>query len=164
MRLMGKLMVIPTLFLVVTSMSVYAKDMPKHFAATDTDKDGKLSADEFAASTAKRADSKTEELLKKFDTNEDGCIAKDEMKEKKAKKMGLSAADADNDGKLTKDELTSFLRKKTSERSTASFKERDANSDGFVTLDEIKQFKLKKKMKDEGVDMIISEISDIFSD
>lgn len=163
MRLIGKLVAVPVLFLAVTSMSVYAKDASKHFTAADTDKDGKLSAGEVAACAEKRADNKVEEMLKKHDTNGDGCIAKDELKEKKAQKMGLTAADTDNDGKLTKEELTSLLRKKTSERSTASFKARDANSDGFVTSDEIKQFKLKDDVKKEGLDTLISEIDDLFS-
>lgn len=168
MRLIGKWVVVPTLFLVVTSMSVYAKDASKHFTAADTDKDGKLSASEVAASAEKRADTKVEELLKKHDTNGDGAIAKDEIKEKKAQKMGLFTADANNDGKVAKEELTTLLRNKTSERSTASFKARDANSDGFVTLDEVKQFKQKdggstvETLKKEGIDTIISEIGDIF--
>ncbi|MBI5308512.1 MAG: EF-hand domain-containing protein [Planctomycetes bacterium] len=120
------------------------------------------------ASAEKRADNKVAEMLKKHDTNGDGCIAKDELKEKKAQKMGLTAADTDNDGKLTKEELTSLLRKKTSERSAASFKARDANSDGFVTPEEVKQFKPKdggstvETLKKEGIDTIISEIGDLF--
>ncbi len=168
MRLIGKWVVVPTLFLVVTSMSVYAKDVSKHFTAADTDKDGKLSAGEVAASAEKRADTKVEELLKKHDTNGDGAIAKEEIKEKKAQKMGLFTADTNSDGKVSKEELTTLLRTKTSERSTASFKVRDANSDGFVTPEEVKQFKQKagestvETLKKEGIDTIISEIGDIF--
>lgn len=163
MRLIGKLVVVPTLFLVVTSMSVFAKDAPKHFTAADTNKDGKLSVDEVVAASVKRTDSKVEELLKKHDANGDGCITKDEIKEKKAQKMGLFTADADNDGKVTKAELTTLLRKKTEERSKASFKARDANSDGFVTVDEIKQFKSQDAVKKEGIDAIVGEIDDLFS-
>lgn len=37
MRLIGKLVVVPALFLAVTTMSVYAKDVSKHFTAADTD-------------------------------------------------------------------------------------------------------------------------------
>ncbi|HJW85279.1 MAG TPA: EF-hand domain-containing protein [Candidatus Brocadiaceae bacterium] len=168
MRFIGKWVVIPTLFLVVTSMSLYAKDVSKHFTAADTDKDGKLSVSEAAASAEKRADTKVEELLKKHDTNGDGTIAKDEIKEKKAQKMGLFTADANSDGKVSKEELTTLLRNKTSERSTASFKARDANSDGFVTPEEVKQFKPKdggstvETLKKEGIDTIISEIGDLF--
>ena len=58
MRLIGELVVIPTLFLVVTSMSVYAKDVPKIFAAADTDSDGRLSIDEVASSSTKRVNKK----------------------------------------------------------------------------------------------------------
>lgn len=168
MRFTGKLMVVSLLFLAVTAMSVYAKDVSKHFTAADTDKDGKLSATEAAAAAEKRADNKVAELLKKHDANEDGFIAKDEIKEKKAQKMGLFTADANNDGKVSKEELTTLLRNKTSERSTAAFKARDANSDGFVTPDEIKQFKQKEggstveTLKKEGIDTIISEIGDLF--
>lgn len=168
MRFIGKLVVVPVLFLTVTTMSVYAKDVSKHFTAADTDKDGKLSAAEAAAAAEKRADNKVAELLKKHDANGDGFIAKDEIKEKKAQKMGLFTADANNDGKVSKEELTTLLRNKTSERSTAAFKARDANSDGFVTPDEIKQFKLKEggstveTLKKEGIDSIISEIGDLF--
>ncbi|MEK7359141.1 MAG: EF-hand domain-containing protein [Planctomycetota bacterium] len=168
MRLIGKLVVVPALFLAVTTMSVYAKDVSKHFTAADTDKDGKLSVSEAAASAEKRADTKVDELLKKHDTNGDGSIAKDEIKEKKAQKMGLFTADANSDGKVSKEELTTLLRNKTSERSTAAFKARDVNADGFVTPDEIKQFKLKdggssvETLKKEGIDTIITEIGDLF--
>lgn len=153
MRLIGKLVVIPTLFLVVTSMSVYAKnvskgehakDVSKVFAAADTDSDGRLSMDEVASSSTKRVNKKVGELFTKFDANGDGCVTKDEMTAKKAQKLGLAAADTNNDGKLTKEESISFFQKKTSDRSAAAFKLRDANTDGFVTLDELKQFKLQK--------------------
>ncbi len=144
MRLIGKLVVVPTLFLVVTSMSVYAKDVPKIFAAADIDSDGRLSIDEVASSSTKRVNKKVGELFTKFDANGDSCLIKDELKDKKAQKLGLAAADTNNDGKLTKEELTSFFQKKTSDRSAAAFKLRDANTDGFVTLDELKQFKLQK--------------------
>lgn len=163
MRLIGKLVVIPTLLLAVTSMSVYAKDASKHFTAADTNNDGKLSADEVTAAAVKRADTKVAELLEKNDANKDGCIAKGEIKEKKAQKMGLTSADTNSDGNLTKEELTALLQKKTSERSAASFKTRDANSDGFVTPEEIQQFKLKEDVKSEGLDMLIGEIDDLFS-
>ena len=168
MRLIGKLVVVPALFLAVTTMSVYAKDVSKHFTAADTNKDGKLSAGEAAASAEQRADNKVAELLKKHDANGDGFIAKDEIKEKKAQKMGLFTADTNNDGKVSKEELTTLLKKKTSERSAASFKARDTNSDGFVTPDEIKQFKQKggestvETLKKEGIDSIVSEIGDLF--
>ena len=168
MRLLGKWVVVPALFLAVTTMSVYAKEASKHFTDADTDKDGKLSVSEAAAAAEKRADNKVAELLKKHDTNGDGFISKDEIKEKKAQKMGLFTADANNDGKVSKEELTTLLRKKTAERSTAAFKARDANSDGFVTPDEIKQFKQKgsgstvETLKKEGIDSIVSEIGDLF--
>lgn len=168
MRFIGKQVVVSSLFLVVTTMSVYAKDVSKHFTAADTDKDGKLSATEAATAAGKRTENKVAELLKKHDANGDGFIAKDEIKEKKAQKMGLFTADANNDGKVSKEELTTLLRNKTSERSTAAFKARDANSDGFVTPDEVKQFKQKEggnpveTLKKEGIDSIMSEIGDLF--
>lgn len=163
MRLIGKLVVIPTFFLVVTSMSVYAKDVSKHFAIADIDQDGRLSIDEVVTCAVKRADNKTEELLKRYDTNKDGCIAKDELKEKKTQKLGLSAADANNDGNVSKEEWASFLRKKSSEMASANFKLRDANSDAFITLDEIKQFKTEKGVKKEGIDELLGEIDELFS-
>lgn len=163
MRLIGKLVVIPTFFLVVTSMSVYAKDVSKHFAIADIDQDGRLSIDEVVTCAVKRADNKTEELLKRYDTNKDGCIAKDELKEKKTQKLGLSAADANNDGNVSKEEWASFLRKKSSEMASANFKLRDANSDAFITLDEIKQFKTEKGVKKEGIEELLGEIDELFS-
>ncbi len=163
MRLIGKSMIIPTLFLVVTSMNVYAKDVSKHFAIADIDQDRRLSIDEVVTCAVKRADSKTEELLKRYDSNKDGCITKDELKEKKAQELGLSAADANNDGNVTKEEWASFLQKKSSERASAFFKLRDANSDAFLSLDEINQFKQGKSGKKEAMDKLLDEIDELFS-
>lgn len=163
MRLIGKWAVIPTLFFVVTSMSVYAADVQKNFTIADNDNDGRLSIDEATLFSVRNADKRADELLKKYDTNHDGCLAKDEIKEKKAQKMGLSAADANNDGSVTKEEWGAFIQKKASERSAASFQLRDANSDGFVTLEELLQYKLQLGKKAEGIDGLVDEINGLFS-
>ena len=175
MRLIGKWVFIPTLFVAVSSMSVFAKDTQKHCEIVDTDKDGKLSSDEVAAAAQKRANCRIEEFLKKHDTNGDGCITKDEIKDKKVQKIGLTAADTDNDGKWTKEEITAFFQKKAAERSAAAFKTRDANSDGFITLDEMKKDGVKTEgldtlkqegmdaLKQKGIDAIMGEIDSLFA-
>lgn len=183
MRLIGKWVFIPALFLAVTSVSVFAKDTHKSCEAVDTDKDGKLSADEVAAAAAKRATCRIEEFMKKHDVNKDGSITKDEVKPQRVEKMGLAAADTDTDGKWTKEEITAFFQKKVSEKSAAAFKARDANSDGFITVEDIKKDSaktevldpLKKEnldalkqegldaLKKQGIDAIMGEIDSLFS-
>lgn len=58
------------------------KDKPKHerktFEQVDTDKDGKISLDEFKAALSKLDPAKAEEIFKKKDTDANGSLSKEE--------------------------------------------------------------------------------------
>ena len=104
------------------------------FAAMDTNKDGKVSAEEHATASKKMFDM--------MDANRDGKVTAAEMTaahrrvtDKKAKKSDMSAADkikvidTDGDGILTAEEHAAGSR--------AMFEKMDTDKDGFLTKDEI---------------------------
>ena len=104
------------------------------FAAMDTNKDGRVSAEEHAAAAKKMFDM--------MDANKDGKVTAAEMTAahqrvtgKQAKKSDLSAADkikvidTDGDGTLNAEEHTAGSR--------AMFETMDTDKDGFLTKDEI---------------------------
>lgn len=104
------------------------------FTAMDTNKDGKVSAEEHAAASKKMFDM--------MDANRDGKVSAAEMTAahqrvtgKKVKKSDMSAAekikviDADSDGILTAEEHTAGSR--------AMFEKMDTNKDGFLIRGEI---------------------------
>ena len=104
------------------------------FAAMDTNKDGKVSAEEHAAASKKMFDM--------MDANKDGKVTAAEMTAahqrvtgKKAKKSDMSATDkikvidTDGDGILTAEEHAAGSR--------AMFEKMDTDKDGFLSKDEI---------------------------
>ena len=104
------------------------------FAAMDTNKDGKVSAEEHAAASKK--------MFATMDANKDGKVTAAEMTAahqrvtgKKAKKSDMSAADkikiidTNADGILTAEEHAAGSR--------AMFGNMDADKDGFLGKDEI---------------------------
>ena len=104
------------------------------FAAMDTNKDGKVSADEHAAASKK--------MFATMDANKDGKVTAAEMTAahqrvtgKKAKKSDMSATDkikvidTDGDGILTAEEHAAGSR--------AMFEKMDTDKDGFLSKDEI---------------------------
>ena len=104
------------------------------FAATDTNKDGKVSAEEHAAASKK--------MFATMDANKDGKVTAAEMTaahqrvtSKKAKKSDMSVAekikviDTDGDGILTAEEHAAGSR--------TMLGKMDTDKDGFLTKDEI---------------------------
>lgn len=90
------------------------------FEATDTNKDGVLSKDEFEARGG--------EMFSKMDTNKDGIVTKLEMSQAAQKKAAEHAEkrftrmDSNNDGKITQAEFAAL--------SDQRFAKMDKNSDG----------------------------------
>lgn len=108
--------------------------MDQHIAMMDTNKDGKVSADEHAAGVRK--------MFATMDANKDGKVSAAEMMAshkammgKKAGKDDLSAEekirvlDKDGDGTLTQEEHDAGA--------AAMFTKMDANADGFLTKSEM---------------------------
>ena len=104
------------------------------FTAMDTNKDGKVSAEEHAAAAKK--------MFGTMDANRDGKVTAAEMDAahqrvtgKKAKKTDMSSADkikvidTDGDGILTAEEHAAGSR--------AMFEKMDTDKDGFLTKDEL---------------------------
>ena len=104
------------------------------FPAMDTNKDGKMSAEEHAAASKKMFDT--------MDANRNGKVTAAEMDAahqrvtgKKAKKTDMSSADkikvidTDGDGILTAEEHAAGSR--------AMFEKMDTDKDGFLTKDEL---------------------------
>ena len=114
------------------------------FAAMDTNKDGKVSAEEHAAASKK--------MFVMMDANKDGKVTAAEMTAahqrvtgKKANKSDMSAADKikvidkDRDGILTAEEHAAGSR--------AMFEKMDTDKDGFLTKDEIEAGHAQMMMK-----------------
>ncbi len=94
-----------------------------HFERLDTDKDGKITAEEARAASPK--------MIERVDTNADGVITPDE-----APRM-FERIDADGDGKITSEELGAI--------SASRIMRADADGDGAVTREEAKAAREKMK-------------------
>jgi len=127
-------------YLSVAGTPVARADSEKEawFEQIDTDHDGKISADEWAAGH--------KEVFSKMDTNGDGKVSPDEMKaakEKREKMMGKSGGhemmsvtetmkimDLNGDGYITEDEFVTASKTK--------FDKMDTDHDGYLTKAELK--------------------------
>ena len=111
-----------------------------HFEHMDANKDGKVSKDEFLASSQQRAQRKFDRM----DGDNDGQLSSDELgshkkhKQRFGKKV-FSKIDANGDGLATKEESQAAWRK--------WFKRMDINNDQVVTTDEISQARAKMQGK-----------------
>ena len=123
-----------TLASVLFAAGPKASAVDAEFKAMDTNKDGKVSAEEHAAASKKMFDV--------MDANKDGKVTAAEMTAahqritgKKAKKSDLSAVDkskvidTDGDGILSAEEHAAGSR--------AMFAKMDTDKDGFLTKDEL---------------------------
>ena len=130
----------------------FADNEADMFKKMDTDGDGKISADEFAAAG--------KEKFTKMDTNGDGKLSADELKagfEKHEKMMGKSAGpykgevvgeklkmmDTNNDGYISEDEFMAAQK--------TMFDKLDTNHDGYIEKSEFKagHEKMKAKMQEK---------------
>jgi Ca2+-binding EF-hand superfamily protein len=95
-----------------------------HFAAKDTDKDGKLSR----AEVAKMPDP----MFARLDANHDGFLTPDELAQGHAGhgQKGFQRADTNGDGAISRDEALA--------RSEKRFARLDTNGDGVITQEEMK--------------------------
>ena len=87
----------------------------------DTNKDGKVSKEEFMKAH--------EAMFDQMDANKDGFIDKDEMGKMMEGKCGMSMMDTNKDGKVSKEEFT--------KHHDAMFDQMDANKDGSIDKDEM---------------------------
>jgi len=119
-----------------------------HFKSTDTDKDGKVTLEEFSAIKHPRGNAK--DLFKSRDVNNDGFLTVDEFCERGMMHghhmMGncedhFKSMDTDKDGKVSLAEFKSARHPHGNPDNM--FKIRDADKDGFLTMDEF----CKKGMK-----------------
>lgn len=88
----------------------------QRFDALDTNKDGKLSPEEFKAPVVKRSE-KADKKFKAMDKNGDGVITKDEVKGNVPKQLEnadkrFKAMDKNGDGTVSKDEFTAKKKAK----------------------------------------------------
>jgi hypothetical protein len=127
-------------------------DPDAEFSKMDTDGDGKISADEWAAAHKER--------FSKMDTNGDGKLSTDELKagmEKHEKMMGKAPAgakemmsekikmmDTNNDGMISEEEFVAG--------SKTMFDKLDTDHDGYLTKAELKagHEKMKSKMQEKA--------------
>jgi Ca2+-binding EF-hand superfamily protein len=126
------------------------------FDRMDTNKDGKISLDEWKA--AHPNDPNAEAQFKKLDANGDGFLTKEEfeaaaqqskqMMEEKAKQRAAArfdAMDTNKDGKISLDEWKAAHPH--DRNAEAQFKKLDTNGDGFVTKEEFEAAAQQMKTK-----------------
>ena len=106
----------------------------KHFAAKDTDKDGKLSR----AEVAKMPDP----MFARLDANHDGFLTPDELAQghRGHGEKGFLRADTNGDGVISRDEALA--------RSDKRFARLDGNGDGVLTQEEMQAHHHGKHGKD----------------
>lgn len=85
------------------------------FAKSDTNSDGQISADELAAKhiadATARAAEMSAKMIERMDENADGQISPEEMENGPRPVSMFERADADSDGALTKDEIEDAMTK-----------------------------------------------------
>jgi Ca2+-binding EF-hand superfamily protein len=108
-------------FAFMSASSVFAQETPKKvFASMDTNKDGKVSQEEFMNYYIEYIEKSRNPRFEKLDTDKDGCISREEF-------MAVSVSEAQQLGK-------------------AKFRRIDANKDGAISEDELdKRFRAVQK-------------------
>jgi len=108
-------------------------------AELDTDKDGKVSKQEFLAGPRAKANPEmAEKLFERMDSDKDGFLSE---KDKPAPRPHpFMRLDSDKDEKVSKEEwMQSERAKQDSEKAAEIFTKIDKNSDGFIDKAEMKQ-------------------------
>jgi hypothetical protein len=133
-----------------TSTDVQAK-AKERIDAMDTNKDGKISKEEFMASCKGTNCSQRFDAL---DTNKDGYLTKEELQEKAAStkekaKEQIDAMDTNKDGKISKEE---FMASCKGTNCSQRFDALDTNKDGYLTKEELqeKAASTKGRMRNRG--------------
>jgi len=149
-----------TLLLTVGTTTLSAHEMSNNantkqhgYVMMDTNKDNKISKDEFNAFKAKmeaKHGNKTQRKHKTFeqlDTNKDGFLTSNEMPQHGKHRSGNKHAqiDTNKDNKISKDEFNAFQTKMKAKhgnkhiRTPKTFEQLDTNKDGYLTKDEMKK-------------------------
>jgi Ca2+-binding EF-hand superfamily protein len=123
------------------SLDEYLAAASERFQQMDTQKSGRVSADQIANSpqARERIERRAERLVRHLDSAGHGYVTQDEFVA--AAKTRFAKLDRNNDGRITPDELSSPRRDKPMSDKRAQFAEQrfeklDANHDGVVTLNE----------------------------
>lgn len=115
----------------MTAVAAQTHALPDHLAKMDTNKDGKVSLEEFSIDPPK--------VFKLLDANRDGIVSRDEATAfytkiapaddpKTVKRIGdITAADTNGDGTSLAEMMAARA---------AAFKQRDKNNDGVLTGDD----------------------------
>jgi Ca2+-binding EF-hand superfamily protein len=149
-----------------TNTSAIWQDLLKK---ADTDDDGKISKNEFAASKPKNGQgSGSNDMFGKIDTDGDGYITQDEnasfissMKPPSSSEM-FSRSDANGDGQLTKDELSAMAPEDGKGPNTDQvFSSMDTDQDGVVSKAEYDAFmqKMRQSAPDQAEDSTVSAMA-----
>ncbi|CUH87985.1 EF hand [Phaeobacter sp. CECT 5382] len=75
------------------------------FKTADSNGDGKLSAEEMLAMAQKRAEIRTQKMIKRFDTDGDGALSESELPKPGRRGDMFKRMDADGSGGISKDEF-----------------------------------------------------------
>ena len=103
----------------------------------DTNRDGTVSADEFAAARTSLVTGAVNDLFGKYDTNNDSLITTAEALAIFELATLLSQYDGNNDGNISKAEATAAVRDVVNDQIDALLARYDLNHDGEVTTAEV---------------------------
>lgn len=133
------------------------KAMEEMWKKADTNGDGFISAEEFAAMDrpGKLSDEKRAEIFKRIDKNGDGRIGPDEMPKGRPEGMPpLEEVDFNKDGKIEFSEFQKldFVARMPEERQRGLFARMDRDGDGFLTPKDRPQREGRRDGKGGGPD------------